>query len=204
MFAGPVSTTDPPVLHHRQASGADAGEWGVIRSARVDDLPALADIERAAGAAFRSLGMAAVADDDPPSVSELTEFQADGRAWVVPDQADVPVAYLLVEVVDGNGHVEQVSVHPEHARQGLGRTLLDAVDRWALQRGLAALTLTTYAEVPWNAPYYARLGFRIVAEADLSEGLRRIREREEASGLAAWPRVVMRRPVGAEVGGPGP
>jgi GNAT superfamily N-acetyltransferase len=175
----------------------------VIRSARVDDLPALGGVEQAAGAAFRDVGMAAVADADPLSVSELTVYQADGRAWVVPDRTGVPVAYLLVEVVDGNGHVEQVSVHPDHARQGLGRTLLDAVDRWALQRGLSALTLTTYADVPWNAPYYARLGFGIVAEADLSEGLRRIREREEAGGLAAWPRVVMRRPVGVRVDNPG-
>ena len=173
----------------------------MIRSARVDDLPLLGDIERAAGAAFDELGMAAVADADPLSVSELTRFQADGRAWVVADEADAPVAYLLVEEVDGNGHVEQVSVHPDHARQGLGRALLDAVDHWALQLGLSALTLTTYADVPWNAPYYARLGFGMVAEVDLSEGLRRIRGREEASGLAAWPRVVMRRPVG---GGPGP
>lgn len=167
----------------------------MIRSARPPDLSALGDIERAAGAAFRDLGMAAVADADPLSVSELTRFQADGRAWVVADEADAPVAYLLVEVVDGNGHVEQVSVHPDHARQGLGRALLDTVDPWALQRGLPALTLTTYADVPWNAPYYARLGFAVVAEVDLSDGLRRIRRREEASGLAAWPRVVMRRPV---------
>jgi hypothetical protein len=48
-------------------------------------------------------------------------------------------------------------------------------------------------------PRITRLGFGIVADVDLSEGLCRIREREEASGLAAWPRVVMRRPVG----GPG-
>ena len=197
MFAGPV-------VHERRRTAAQppalTRENGVvIRSARVDDLPLLGDIERAAGAAFRDLGMAAVADADPPSMGELTRFQADGRAWVVADEADAPVAYLLVEVVDGNGHVEQVSVHPDHARQGLGRALLDAVDRWALPLGLSALTLTTYADVPWNAPYYARLGFGIVAEVDLSVGLRRIRAREEASGPAAWPRVVMRRPVG----GPG-
>jgi GNAT superfamily N-acetyltransferase len=191
-----LSATADAGVHRHAATGTHAGEWGVIRSARVDDLPVLGDIERAAGAAFGDLGMAAVADADPLSVSELTRFQADGRAWVVADEADAPVAYLVVEVVDGNGHVEQVSVHPDHARQGLGRALLDAVDRWALQLGLSALTLTTYADVPWNAPYYARLGFGTVAEVDLSEGLRRIREREEVSGLAAWPRVVMRRPVG--------
>lgn len=171
----------------------------MIRSARVDDLPVLGDIERAAGGAFRHLGMDLVADADPLSVSELSRFQAEGRAWVVADDTDFPVAYLLVEEVEGNGHVEQVSVHPDHARQGLGRTLLEVAQHWAQHRGLSALTLTTYADVPWNAPYYARLGFGIMAEGDLSEGLSRIRAREESAGLAAWPRVVMRRPVG----GPG-
>jgi ribosomal protein S18 acetylase RimI-like enzyme len=94
---------------------------GVIRAARPYDLSALPELERAAGAPFRDLGMAAVADDEPPTVAGLAVFQRDGRAWVATDDADQPVAYLLVEVVDGNAHVEQVSVHPCHARQGLGK-----------------------------------------------------------------------------------
>jgi GNAT superfamily N-acetyltransferase len=167
----------------------------VIRSARLDELDQLRVIERAAGVRFRHLGMAAVADEDPPSVAELASFQADGRAWVVADDTDHPVGYLVVEVVDGNAHVEQVSVHPDHAGQGLGRALLDTADSWATRQGLEALTLTTFADVPWNAPYYARLGFTVVAEPDLSEGLRRIRLREDATDLARWPRVAMRRPL---------
>jgi GNAT superfamily N-acetyltransferase len=161
----------------------------------MDELPLLGDIEQAAGAAFLDLGMAAVADEDPLSVAELAACQEDGRVWVATDRADRPVGYILVEVVDGNAHIEQVSVHPDHARQGLGRALLDAADRWASQRGLAALTLTTYAEVPWNGPYYARLGFTVLPEVELTEGLRRIRDHEGARGLDAWPRVAMRRPV---------
>lgn len=168
----------------------------MIRAARNDDLPALRDVERAAGAAFHDLGMTAVANDEPPSLAELAAFQEDGRAWVSTDDADRPVAYLLVAVVDGNAHVEQVSVHPDHARQGLGKALLDTAASWAQQRGLAALTLTTYSDVPWNAPYYRRLGFQVIPEAQLTEGLRRIREHEDARGLANWPRVIMRRPVG--------
>jgi hypothetical protein len=39
----------------------------VIRLAREEDLPVLRDIERVAGEAFREIGMAAVADDEPPS-----------------------------------------------------------------------------------------------------------------------------------------
>lgn len=170
----------------------------MVRAARRDDLPAVRELERAAGAAFRDLGMAAVADDEPLSIAELVAFQQNGRSWVITDDADRPVAYLLLDVVDGNAHVEQVSVHPDHAGRGLGKTLLDTAAAWAQQHGLAALTLTTYANVPWNAPYYRRLGFQIMSEDQITEGLRRIREHEQARGLARWPRVTMRRPVDRE------
>ncbi|MFE5504797.1 GNAT family N-acetyltransferase [Amycolatopsis japonica] len=164
----------------------------MIRLATLEDLPALQDIERAAGEPFRALGMAAIADDDPPSIADLTAFQRDGRAWVW-DAGDGPVAYLLAEVVDGHGHIEQVSVHPDHARRGLGRRLIEHAAEWASRESLAGLTLTTYAEVPWNAPYYARLGFTTLDEESLTEGLRAVRAHEIARGLDAWPRVTMRR-----------
>jgi GNAT superfamily N-acetyltransferase len=92
-----------------------------------------------------------------------------------------------------HAHIEQVSVDPSHARQGLGRSLLDTASAWAEERGLAALTLTTYAEVPWNAPYYRRLGFQELAVDQMSSGLRHIRDQESARGLDEWPRVAMRR-----------
>lgn len=95
----------------------------MIRSARASDLNTLRNIERAAGVVFRLLGMEEIAEDEPLTVDELAAFQADGRAWVAVDAADRPVAYLLVRPVDDNAHIEQVSVHPSHARQGLGRRL---------------------------------------------------------------------------------
>lgn len=163
--------------------------------ARPDDLPALREVERAAGALFRDLGMAAIADDEPPSIAHLAGFQQDERAWVATDGADRPVGYLLVSMVDGNAHVDQVSVHPEHARRGLGRALLETVEAWARRRGAAALTLTTFADVPWNAPYYERLGFQALPEDEVGDGLRQVQEHERAAGLAVWPRVSMRRGV---------
>ena len=160
----------------------------MIRDASLTDLPVLREIERAAGAPFRDLGMAAVADDEPPTIEELTAYQRAGRAWVHGDPA---VAYVLAEEVDGYGHIEQVSVHPGHSRLGIGRRLIDHVGAWAAARGLAGLTLTTFADVPWNAPYYERIGFRVVTE--LTPGLRAIRAAEAARGLDRWPRVAMRR-----------
>lgn len=164
----------------------------VIRPARVADLEHLPGIERAAGEPFRELGMAAVADDDLPTVRELAAFQQDGRAWVMTDQVGQPVGYVLVEVVDQCGHIEQVSVHPRHARQGLGKRLLDTVEHWARRSGFPAMTLITFTDVPWNAPYYERLGWRRLGQSDLTPELAAIRQREAARGLDQWPRVAMR------------
>lgn len=165
----------------------------MIRRARPDDLDGLRDIERAAGSVFRGLGMDEIAEDEPPTVEELAAFQTDGRAWVAVDAADRPVAYLLVEPVDGNAHIEQVSVHPDHAGQGIGRDLLEVAADWARDHDLTGLTLTTFSHVPWNAPYYERIGFQTLGEHDVTEGLRAIREHEATLGLDRWPRMVMRR-----------
>lgn len=166
-----------------------------IRPARRSDLPLLQDIERAAGEPFRALGMARVADDDPPPLEALDRYRDAGRAWVTTGPDDRPLGYLIADPVDGAAHIEQVSVHPSAARHGLGSALLDHVAGWAATGGLNALTLTTFTHVPWNAPYYARLGFRVLTESGLTDGLRRIRAEEAEHGLDRWPRVCMRRDV---------
>ena len=167
----------------------------MIRLARPDELPALIDVEREAGAPFRDVGMAAIADDDPGPVEKLAAPQSAGRVWVSVDSADRPVAYLVAEVVDGHAHIEQVSVRPSHARRGIGSALIETLAEWARSRGMTALTLTTFETVPWNAPYYERLGFRVVPDAEIGDGMRSIRLAEIARGLDAWPRVAMIRPL---------
>ncbi|GGQ45706.1 GNAT family N-acetyltransferase [Streptomyces mutabilis] len=164
-----------------------------IRSPRVNELPVLQDIERAAGQRFRDIGMREIADDDPLPLGELVRYQQSGLAWVAVDAADVPIAYLIADRVDGGIHVEQVSVLPDSARRGVGKSLLDHLADHAQSEQALALTLTTFSEVPWNAPYYSRCGFRVLADSMLTPGLRKIREREAADGLDRWPRVCMRR-----------
>jgi ribosomal protein S18 acetylase RimI-like enzyme len=162
-----------------------------IRVAAAAELELLRDIEFAAGQCFRDIGMPEIADDEPPSVDVLSGYQLAGRAWVAVDPDDRPVAYLITDHVDGNVHIEQVSVHPDHARRGIGRALLAHVA--TASAGVPALTLTTFADVPWNAPYYVRCGFRVLDESEWTPGLAAIRRREGATGLDRWPRVGMRR-----------
>jgi hypothetical protein len=49
--------------------------------------------------------------------------------------------------------------------------------------------------VPWNGPYYARLGFTVVPDDEAGPGLLALRSHERAIGLDAWPRQSMRRPL---------
>ncbi|MEU9897101.1 GNAT family N-acetyltransferase [Streptomyces phaeochromogenes] len=174
-----------------------------IRPATPADLPLLQDIERAAGEPFRTLGMTEIADDEPPALELLERFRAAGHAWVAEAEGESggegdsdagrPVAYLIGEPVDGAFHIEQVSVHPDAAHRGVGRTLIAyAADR-ARDQGLTGLTLTTFTEVPWNAPYYERIGFRPLTDPELTPGLRKIRATEAEHGLDRWPRVCMYR-----------
>lgn len=167
-----------------------------IRAARQNELSLLQDIERAAGQCFRDIGMQEIADDGPLPLGELARYQLEGLAWVAFNDAGTPVAYLIADRVDGNLHIEQVSVHPDSSRRGVGRSLLDHLADQASTEGTSALTLTTFTEVPWNAPYYARCGFQLLDDSGLTPGLRQIREREAAHGLDQWPRSCMRRTLG--------
>jgi GNAT superfamily N-acetyltransferase len=173
--------------------GGSEADGPVIRSASAGDVTAMREIEVAAGRAFAEVGMDAVAADEPLAAEELLRCQQDGRAWVAVDVEDRPIGYLIADRVDGNGHVEQVSVDPAHGGRGIGAALVERAARWAREWGAPALTLCTFAEVAWNAPYYERLGFRRLADAELTPGLRRIRAAEAAHGLDRWPRLGMRK-----------
>ena len=169
---------------------------GTVRPAHPDEFDALRDIEIAAGAPFRDLGMDPVADDTPPSTVVLAGALDRGGLWVL-EVDGRPVAYLLDDVVDGEAHLEQVSVHPSHGRRGLGAQLVEHLVERARAAGHHAVTLTTFTDVPWNGPYYARLGFRPLADEELGPGLRALRRAEAARGLDRWPRTAMRRDLTA-------
>ncbi|AXK32020.1 GNAT family N-acetyltransferase [Streptomyces armeniacus] len=164
-----------------------------IRPARAAELEVLREIERTAGQWFRDVGMDLIADHEPPSPAELRQLQQAGRLWVSAGEDDRPVAYAVLLPVDGCTHVEQISVHAGSARRGIGRALLDDVAERERAAGVPALTLTTFDDVPWNAPYYERCGFRRLADGELTPGLREIRAHEAELGIDRWPRVCMRR-----------
>ena len=84
-------------------------------------------------------------------------------------------------------------VHPDYGRRGIGTALLTAACAYAQEHGSPWITLTTFRDLPWNAPWYARHGFTVLPEPEWGPQLARQWREEIAAGIAVLPRVVMRR-----------
>ena len=116
------------------------------------------------------------------------------RLWVALTPGEEPVGYLLLQVLESIALLAQVDVHPDHGRKGVGTALIAAGIRHAEEAGFPALYLTTFAHVPWNAPFYERLGFTVLPEEEIPEVMAGILQEERARGLT--DRVAMRRALG--------
>lgn len=162
-----------------------------VRAPLPDELPLLQAIGVAAGRRFAEVGLDAVAEDPPLDLGALERLRKGGRAWVTTDRDGHPVGFVVVDLVDEAAHIEEISVLPDLGGRGHGMALLRHVEKWARAKGFPAVTLTTFAEVPWNRPWYERRGYRVLAEDEWTPGLVARREDEAAHGLDPAQRVVM-------------
>ena len=163
-----------------------------IAAARLEDLSRLAAIELAAARLLAGYAPESVLNETT-SLEVLEEAQRSGHLWVVLAD-DLPVAFAHIELIERDAvHLEEIDVHPDYGRRGLGAKLVLEVCHWAARNGYGAVTLTTFRDIPWNLPFYARLGFDVVAPEQVSASLRAIVEDETRRGLDPSRRVVMKR-----------
>lgn len=163
-----------------------------FRLANTDDIPQIAPLETAAAEVFRTIGMETIAEDEPISEETLLQAVNDHRLWVATEYGTLR-AYLLAELLPESLHIEQVTVHPDAAHRGIGAMLIESVAADPRAIALGQITLTSFENVPWNAPYYERIGFVDIAEPQWPSGIAAIVQAERDKGLMAWPRVVMMR-----------
>jgi ribosomal protein S18 acetylase RimI-like enzyme len=149
-----------------------------IRPATERDLLRLVEVEVAAGQLFHAVGMSIVAED-MPDVADLRDAVEAQRVWVTVVGEEI-AGYIAAERVDGKAHVAQVSVAPAHAGRRIGRDMIELVEEWGRTAGFPATTLTTFRDVPWNAPYYRRLGYEFLADDQVGPELARIMSHEAA------------------------
>jgi GNAT superfamily N-acetyltransferase len=164
----------------------------VIRLATVADAAALAGIEESSGEAFRAIpGLEWIAEDDGIALDTARDQIAAGTVWVAARHG-VILAFLSAERFGDELHVWQASTLYEVQGQGVGRAMFAHIIAEARGHGLAAVTLTTFRDVRWNAPFYESLGFRIVEHDEAGDRLRAILDAEATRGLPAERRCAMR------------
>jgi GNAT superfamily N-acetyltransferase len=162
-----------------------------IRLARADDLDKLAAVERSAASIFRSVGLAWLADGDTMDGAALTQLCEDGTLWVAVDDGDRPVGFLAAHELDGCFYIAEVSVGQSHQRQGVGARLIDAAVLHARRAGFGAISLTTYRDLSWNGPFYARLGFMEIDSAEAGPGHWKKLQAETEAGHDPTRRCIM-------------
>jgi GNAT superfamily N-acetyltransferase len=179
-----VPTRFPARLQEALGVKADAPARGQdVRAAGRGDLALLDTIGNRADQLFRTAGY------DLPEIPLELDALAAAKAVFVAGRP--PIGFVQVIEVDGLAHIAELGVIPRWMRQGIGSALLERACEWARTHDYRAVTLITYADVPWNGPYYASRGF---VEIEPTPGLLALREHEAELGLdAVGPRIVMRR-----------
>jgi 4-diphosphocytidyl-2-C-methyl-D-erythritol kinase len=166
-----------------------------IARAAPAQVPVLCAIERAAVELFRGHpawpSYAAMAI--PPEL--LDAAIARGLVWVALAEDGTPVGFLWLddETSEDAIGIAEIDVLPAHGRRGIGTALLEHACTWAGAAGYARIDLGTLADVPWNAPFYAKHGFAVVDKAAPAFAQARARDRE--NGFPDALRVFMSRPL---------
>src|SRR5882724_3808354 len=133
-----------------------------IRLAEPADADALPQIELSAGQRFLTIpDVAWIADSDDMPVEAHRRYIAQGTEWVALTESQQLVGFLAAEIVDRDLHIWEVAVCGGVQNRGIGCQLIDAATAFARERNLGSLTLTTFTNVPWNAAWYSRLGFKV-------------------------------------------
>jgi len=165
-----------------------------IRPAHPDEVGPLPALEVAASALYPDEDVAPELKAVGMPASEFAAAARDGRLWLaVESSSETAVGFAMARVVDGRTHLFELDVHPDHGRQGLGTRLVEAVVESARARGDADVTLSTFIHLPWNKPFYERLGFVVMAPGEIEPEFTEVLRKEVVSGLDPAKRVAMHR-----------
>ena len=174
---------------------SDLPEGYSITAGALDDIAALIAVDKAASALFEPTGLlteSALGDHVPADVFE-TEMPL-GNVFVARRQHNWPIGFALIRP-RGNGlYLDQVSVHPDHGRKGIGRALVIRVLTEAEIRKLPHVSLSTFRTVPWNGPFYGSMGFREIPSDKLDPYMQEIEDAQRPF-MDVTKRCFMRRKV---------
>lgn len=188
MAAGGDGRTGPDQLNNWPSAvlacdNAAMGEL-TIRRWRTDDLPRLVEVSQAADRLFADAGIELPVDNPTEELRHAEHVLVAGCP---------AVGFAVVNTVDGRAHLATLGVHPAHGRRGIGSRLLTAACSMSAELGRTAITLTTFVDVPWNAPWYAARRFTVLPDREWGPQLRHVWAAERAAGIVVAPRTAMIR-----------
>jgi predicted N-acetyltransferase YhbS len=116
---------------------------------------------------------------------------AEGLVWVAEDDGEL-IGFAACQHFLDALHLWELAVRHDRQGRGAGRALVTAVVDEARAREAPSVTLTTFRDLRWNAPFYASLGFQALAPEELNGRLTAILMRERRLGLDVEARCAMR------------
>lgn len=121
----------------------------------------------------------------PPAPTVVEELISHNAEIVV--IGDPPAGFAGLVRLDGQLHLEQISTNAAQGGRGIGTRLLRAV----LARS-EPVTLITFRDIPWNAPWYVWHGFTELPASQCGPQLSAQWQKEIEAGLhQLGPRLVM-------------
>ncbi|HNR76974.1 MAG TPA: GNAT family N-acetyltransferase, partial [Parvularculaceae bacterium] len=164
-----------------------------LRPATTADIEPMRALERRAAQKFREVGYDFCADGPVREAAEHQRVMTEGQTLIAESPAGAAAGFAMFEPLDGAVHLVEIDVDPDFQNRGVARALIAAGEDWARDGGFDEMTLTTYRDVPWNAPFYRRLGFVAFDPEPARKGLLKTIEQEAAWGFAFAPRTPMRK-----------
>lgn len=172
----------------------------VLRSGVPADVDEAIEIDNAAFALYRDVGISLDVDDSHPMIV------AEKKAWrrcaelgglvFAEDGTDgARVGFIAVSEIDGDAYLEQIDVLPTHMRRGIGQKLLAEAIAITQRWGRRGIVLLTYDHVPWNLPYYQRYGFERLLPDQIGPGIAADMASQARYLPMADHRVAMRKPL---------
>jgi ribosomal protein S18 acetylase RimI-like enzyme len=150
------------------------------------ELARLVEVSQAADELFAGAGLDLPPDDPTDELRHAEHVLVAGSP---------ALGFAVVNTVDGHAHLATLAVHPAHGRRGVGSRLLAAACDLGSDLGRPAITLTTFVDIPWNAPWYAARGFTVLPPDRRGPELAAICAAEYAAGITVASRTAMIRPL---------
>ncbi len=167
----------------------------MIRVPRPHEIELLPQIENAADRRYVRAGLRRVLEMPPASVAFLEQGRRAGRLWIAVSPTNRAVGFALMTFPGGTAWLDQLSVLEGWQGRGIGSALIERCVCHARAGGHAAIHLSTYLGVAWNAPFYERRGFASLPRGQWPWAFRHQFARENGHGHLPWRRTIMRRPL---------